>query len=108
MLLGVPTLNPLKQISYTPSDTVSKIPLTRVSLRHFFFLFWKKVEVELFFFRFSSVFPSIALSSKKNQKTHELRDLDVGLQIALESAEEDLSLARLEPVDHAGDGAAER
>jgi hypothetical protein len=24
MLLGVPTLNPLKQISYTPSDTVRK------------------------------------------------------------------------------------
>lgn len=73
-----------------------------------FFLFWKKLEVELFFFRFSSFFPSLALSLKKNQKTHELRDLDVGLQIALESAEEDLSLARLEPVDHAGDGAAER
>ena len=35
----------------------------------------------------------------------ELRDLDVGPEVALERAEEDLSLARLEPVDHAGDGA---
>ena len=39
------------------------------------------------------------------KKTHQLRDLDVGLEIALERAEEDLALARLEPVDHAGDGA---
>jgi hypothetical protein len=73
-----------------------------------FFCFGKKSRFSFSSSVFPSVFPSLALSSKKNQKTHELRDLDVGLQIALESAEEDLSLARLEPVDHAGDGAAER
>jgi len=35
--------------------------------------------------------------------THELRDLDVALQVPLERAEQDLALPRLEPVDHARD-----
>jgi len=37
----------------------------------------------------------------------QLRDLDVLLQIALERAEDDLALPRLEAVDEAGDGALE-
>ena len=72
-----------------------------------------KVEVErLRFFVFVARKKEKKPKRKKSQKTsllplssYQLRHLDVRLEVALECAEQDLALARLEPVDHAGDGA---